>query len=221
MTVNLFLLLAVLVILNCGALGATTGRNISSFYLFSNTNSHTFCHPLVENLLENGNFNSFEGPETETFVTVQGGELTGWTTGGAVVRIRSGNRVWGGASAVEGTYLTCLNVGWWGGASIRQEISGLVAHQTYRLWWQERNRSHEASGQAHSLEVHTQDGQTISALHEVPGDDWSIMWGDVNVTAGTTTVIFHAPGGSTDGSIFLDALYMKGNSSWVTMNNVQ
>ena len=158
-----------------------------------------------EDLLQNGDFASYGGTETGTVhQPVQSHHLIGWTIDGGVVRIKSGNSAWGSPPAVKGTYLTGLHAH--GGGSIRQLVSGLQIGNSYTVSWYERDR---AEFQARSLKVHVQSGAIISALHVVP-DDWALNTGDFIATETNASIVFSTPGGSADGTVFLDDLRMRG-----------
>lgn len=160
--------------------------------------------PTTPGSVSNGDFSQFAGTDTATYMAVGAGSsaLTGWTVAGAVVRIRSGNAAWQHTTAISGDYYTCLHSTV--GGSISTMLTGMEVGAAYTVAWHERDRVNYQSRQL-AVRIGGCDGTAIEALHTVPGD-WAQRTASFTATATATRLCFETPGGTADGSVFLDSI---------------
>ena len=83
-------------------------------------------------------------------------------------------------------------------------LSGMAVGSMYSVAWYERDRA-GYQGRQLAVKVGGCDGMDISALHTVP-DDWEQKSATFKATATTTELCFTTPGGTADGSVFLDLI---------------
>ena len=129
-------------------------------------------------------------------------DLTGWTLGGNVLRIKSGNSNWGSVSSVSGSYFTGLHNT--EGGSISTALSGMQIGSLYSVTWNEQDRPNHQS-RALAVKIGGCEGVDISSEHTVP-DLWEMKQATFVATATSTVLCFISAGGAEDGSVFVDAI---------------
>ena len=117
----------------------------------------------------NGGFESYGGSSSHIeYMTIPAGsgDLTGWTAGGQVFRIKGDSEAWGKPEAVEGSWIVGLHHRQ--GGTITTTLRDLKPGSTYYLRWFERDRAGFASK---TVRVSV-GGKVVSPEHVVP-DAWT------------------------------------------------